>query len=248
MSSRPVPGSSSGLKKRFWSEASIVDEMEEFGVALDGRPVRLPGGAPLRVSSRALAEALAEEWSRAGQDDVEKRFGPLDLPLTRITGTMIERVAPDRTHLISTLMEYGKNDALCYWTDEGGALAERQQAELAPWLAWSATRLGANLVKTTGLMPVTQPQEALERLEAALVAASDSDLAGLGVAVPALGSLVLGLALMDGVLPVDDAVSLTTLDEQVQMARWGEDSALLDRIATIAADLSDAARFMTLAR
>ncbi|GBQ97344.1 ATP synthase F1 mitochondrial assembly chaperone ATP12 [Acetobacter nitrogenifigens DSM 23921 = NBRC 105050] len=248
MNSRPVPGSSSGLKKRFWTEASVTEDMGEFGVALDGRPVRLPGGTPLRVSSRALAEALAEEWSRAGRDDVERRFGPLDLPLTRITGTMIERVAPDRLHSIRTLMEYGKNDALCYWTDEGGALAERQEAELGPWLTWSATRLGADLIKTTGLMPVTQPPEALGRLEATLIATSDADLAGLGVAVPALGSLVLGLALMEGALSVDEAVSLTTLDEQVQMARWGEDSALLDRIATIAADLSDAVRFMTLAR
>ena len=47
--------------RRFWKATSVLPESEGYGVGLDDRPLRTPARHPLRVRSRALAEALAAE-------------------------------------------------------------------------------------------------------------------------------------------------------------------------------------------
>ncbi|MFT8719429.1 ATP12 family chaperone protein [Acetobacter sp.] len=234
--------------QRFWKQAEVMPMDGDFAVALDGKPVRLPEGSFLKVHSHALADTLAGEWNAAGMDDPKKRFTAGDLPLTRIVGTMIERVAPHRQHSVDTLSHFGMHDLLCYRASPAEPLGQRQVEQWQPWLDWIHHHHHVSLIVTHGLMPVKQPEEALEALKAALSQYSNEELAGLGVAVPALGSLVLGMALAEDKLEAEKAVALATLDEQTQMERWGVDAAQLDRIATIGADVADAARFMDLAR
>ena len=53
--------------KRFWNHAVAVRRPEGgHAVLLDGKPLRLPGGAPLATPSGPLAEAIAAEWHAAG--------------------------------------------------------------------------------------------------------------------------------------------------------------------------------------
>ena len=54
------------LAKRFYKDVAIKDE-DGGGASLllDGKPVRTPGKAPLLLPTRALAEAIAEEWRGA---------------------------------------------------------------------------------------------------------------------------------------------------------------------------------------
>ena len=73
-------------------------------------------------------------------------------------------------------------------------------------------------------------------------------LAGLGIVVPLLGSLVLGLAVAEGGLEAPDAHRLGCLDEHFQEEFWGVDSEALKRRETVAADLAMAARFIGLAQ
>ncbi len=241
------PGESDSRRTRFWTNAEVIAGPHGFGVALDGKPVILPGRTPLHISSKPLAEALAAEWQMAGADDPQKRFGPDALPLTRIAGTMIERVTPDRTHFIATLAAYGKHDLLCYRADDTEHVAALQNYAWQPWLDWLRERHGIILHVTTGMIPIEQPAEALARLTDLLNSQSDATLAGLGVAVPASGSIVLGLAVAENALDATQAANIASVDERAQMQRWGEDPALLDRIAMMAADITDAARFMKLA-
>ena len=73
-------------------------------------------------------------------------------------------------------------------------------------------------------------------------------LAGLGIIVPALGSLVLGMAVAHGRLDASSAHELALVDETFQAELWGEDDLAAARRAAIEADLLDAARFMALIR
>ena len=73
-------------------------------------------------------------------------------------------------------------------------------------------------------------------------------LAALGIAVPALGSLVLGLALAEGRLDGAAAHALGALDELFQAEQWGEDAEAAARRAAIAADIALAARFIALTK
>ncbi|TQF76792.1 chaperone, ATP12, partial [Elioraea sp. Yellowstone] len=71
-------------------------------------------------------------------------------------------------------------------------------------------------------------------------------LAALGVAVPALGSLVLGLALAERRIGPEEAHALATLDEAFQAEEWGQDAEAAARLAAIAADVRLAARILAL--
>ena len=60
--------------KRFWSEVAVVEKAPAgYGVALDGRPVRTPARAELVVPTRALAEAIADEWRAAARRSTRAR-------------------------------------------------------------------------------------------------------------------------------------------------------------------------------
>ena len=74
------------------------------------------------------------------------------------------------------------------------------------------------------------------------------ELAALGVAIPALGSLVLGLALAEGRLDAAEACRLAFLDESFQQERWGEDAEALARQDGVVKDVALAARLLALAR
>lgn len=237
------------IRRRVWTAARAVpDEEAGFRIMLDARPLRLPGGAMLRPSSRALAEAVAIEWSEAGGGAVGGVFGPDALVLTRLAGTLQERVAPARPRAIAMLRGYADNDLLCYRATHPAVLVERQQAAWQPWLDWAARRHDAPLVVTHGVMPVSQPQATLAALQVALEAQDDAGLTGLGILVPALGSLVLGLAVADGALDAPSATELALLDELQQLEQWGADAEATDRHRMLAQEIADAAHFITLAR
>ncbi len=232
--------------KRFWKRAEAAEQGGGFAVLLDGRPVRLPGGALLTVGTRPLAEAIAAEWDVAGGTE-GGAFSHDDVPLTRVVGTAAERIAPDPAPTVAALVQYGETDLLCYRAEDS-RLAARQAAEWNPLLDWAALTLDAPLRITTGVMPVGQPPTVLAALTHAVAAHPPAEIAALGIAVPALGSVVLGLALSAGRLDVESALSLATLEERFQQEVWGLDAEAAVRQQRLAADVALAARLLALAR
>lgn len=233
--------------KRFWDHAATVSEPGGFGVRLDGRPVRLPGGALLHLPGRALAEAVAAEWDAAGgAKGGEMGWG--DVPLTRLAGTAQERIAADPEPVILEIARYAETDLLCYHAEGPEELVQRQQAQWQPWLDWAAREHGARLRVTAGVMPVPQDTQALAALAQAVAGHPPMALAALGVAVPALGSLVLGLALARFRLDAAEAIALASLDETFQAEQWGRDDAAEERRRRMGEDVAVAARFLELTR
>ena len=233
--------------KRFWDHASIAPAETGFAILLDGKPMHLPGGATLSVAAEPLAQAIAAEWQAAGgEKGGEMSFA--DTPLTRLAGTAQERVAPDPAPIVDALARYGETDLLCYRADGPPELVHRQAREWQPWLDWAALTYDAPLKVTTGVVRVTQDPQALRALRRAVAAMDVDILAGLGVAVPAMGSLVLGLALAERRLDAATAHALASLDELFQAGLWGIDEEADRRRRAIGADIAAAARFMELAR
>lgn len=233
--------------KRFWAQASVATTGSGHRVLLDGRPMRLPGGAVLTVTSAPLAQAVAAEWQAAGgAKGGEMSFA--DTPLTRLAGTAQERVAGNHATNAAAIASYGETDLLCYRAERPAKLVERQAREWQPWLDWAATSLDAPLRVTTGIGHVAQDAAALRALHNAVARHDANVLAGLGLAVPALGSLVLGLALAAGALDATRAHAIGALDELFQEEEWGPDPEAVTRRANIAADIELAARFMALAQ
>ena len=238
----------SGNGRRVWTEVLAVRDGDGFLIMLDARPLCLPGGARLRVASEPLADAVAAEWQAAGRDTPDGTIAPDGLPMTRLAATLQERVSPDRAPIVASLLGYVDGELLCYRATHPAELRARQGAEWQPWLDWLAGRHGIRLRVTEGVMPVSQPQEARAATEAVLLAQPDAVLAALGVLVPALGSLVLALALAEGALSPPDAIRLALLDELDQLSRWGADREAEDRHLLLGREVGEAARFAALAQ
>ena len=68
------------------------------------------------------------------------------------------------------------------------------------------------------------------------------------MATAACGSLVIGLALIDGQLDAEGAFAASQLDESFQIEAWGEDAEQTERRRALAADIQAAARFISLLR
>ncbi|WP_249085379.1 ATP12 family protein [Parasaccharibacter sp. TMW2.1890] len=228
------------LHRRFWKQVTVgpVGESGQQGPLLDGRPVKLPAGTALAVSSPALAEALAEEWRQIAEG---AQFTPDDLVLTRMAGSHIERILPDRAAMEAALHAYGIDDNLCYRS------AAQDDAVTARIRAWAAEQ-GLHPAMTDGLMPLEQPAAYGEALTHYLSQLEPAQLTALGVMVPIMGSLLLPLALVHDVVSFDEAVHLAHADEYRQLEKWGHDRELATLLEKRNTDIADALRFLHLAQ
>lgn len=233
--------------KRFWKSAAVAQaDASGWSILLDDRPVRLPGGTPLRVEGRALADAIAAEWEAAG-GAVGGEMSYHDVPMTRLAGTAQERIAPDPEPVVLEIARYGESDLLCYRAETPDALVQRENEAWQPWLDWAETAFGARLRVTDGLVFVPQTPAAVASLASAVARQTPLGLAGMGVLVPALGSLVLGLAVATFALSPADAFTAATVDETFQAELWGEDLEAAARRDRVRDDVMLAGRFLALA-
>jgi chaperone required for assembly of F1-ATPase len=168
-------------------------------------------------------------------------------PVERVW-TPLERIAPDPHTTIDAIARYGETDLLCYRAVHPDTLVQRQERYWQPWLDWAARIYAAPLRVTAGISHVKQHVDSIAALRQAVASCDVYMLAGLGIAVPALGSLVLGLALAQGELDAASAFELALLDELFQAEQWGEDYEAADRRTSIRGDLDLAERFMRLTR
>ncbi len=231
--------------RRFWDRASIAEQSGGFAILLDAKPMRIPGGAPLVIPGRALADAIAAEWQAAGgANGGQLTFDAV--PLTRLAGTAQDRVAPDPGPVAAELARYAETDLLCYRAERPEALVVRQARLWQPWLDWLEQAHGARLEPTEGIIHRAQDPAALALVRAAMAGQTPFALAALGIAVPALGSAALGLALAGGALDATQAHGLSCLDELFEVEAWGEDAEARRRRDAVAADIALAERFMRL--
>ena len=228
--------------KRFYKDVTVEGAPGGYRFLLDGRPVQTPARRPLLLPTAPLTEAIAEEW-RSQDDEMQ----PAAMPLTRLVNTVLDGVQATRPDVIAAILRFGENDLLSYRVETPVELAARQLAwnELLDW-AWE--RHGARLAVTSGIQHVQQPGETVAALERAVEAQDDFELAALHVLASITGSLILGLAVLDGRLSAAEAFALSRLDETYQAERWGRDHEAETRAAKLAAEMEHAARLVRLSR
>ena len=218
---------------------------DRYGVFGDDRPLRTPEGKDVVVASRPLAEAIAGEMQAQA---TARSLDIAGLPNLRLAATAIDRVAAAREAYIDAIAAYGETELLCHRAEHPADLVERQHAVWQPLLDWVSARFGAPLGNTAGVMPQRQSAAALAALRAAVAGYDDDLLAALGFVVQTSGSLVVGLAMVEGRLDAEQAFAVAELDETYQIEQWGEDAEATQRRAARRKDLAQAADFIALVR
>ena len=232
--------------KRVWNEVGLGEAPGGWTILLDGRPMRLPGQGVLVLPRRALAEAVAAEWREAGTEaGGEVTAG--QLALTRLAATAQERIAPNKLATVAAIARYGESDLLCYRAERPAALVARQAELWQPWLDWIDRMHGVRLSVVSGIVHAAQPPGAIAAVSRALASLDPYVLSALGVAVPALDSVVLGLALAAGELSGSAAGDLAELDRMFQAETWGLDEIAAHRSATLYRELRDCEQLIHLA-
>jgi chaperone required for assembly of F1-ATPase len=227
--------------KRFYKSVEVEAAGGGFAVLLDGRPVLTPARARLMLPTRALAEAVAAEWSAQGE-----AIRLEAMPLNRLAATAIDRMTADRQAVVAAVAAYARSDLLCYRAEGPAGLATRQALVWQPFLDWASVALDAPLQVTVGVVPVAQPPDALAAIARAVGRLDPWRLAAVQDATAILGSVVLALAMAAGRLTAEEAVDAAFLDEAFQAERWGEDAEARRRLDTLAGEVAAAARFLAL--
>lgn len=227
--------------KRFYKLATVVPEPGGVAILLDGRPVRTPARALLRVPTEELAEAVAAEWNAQGE-----KVEPHLMPLTGLANAAIDRVAPDPAAFARSLAEYGGSDLLCYRAEGPQSLIERQDRLWDPLLGWARTRFGIEIETTAGVMHRPQPPETVDQLGRAVAARGPFQLAGLAPLVTIAGSLIIALALAEGAIGLEAAWDAAMLDEAWQAEQWGADPLAAASLENRRREFEGAYRFLTL--
>lgn len=219
--------------KRFWTAATVTGGPSDWGVALDGRPLRTPARAVLTVPTQALAAGIAAEWNALGPE-----VDPRALPLTGFANAAIDRVAPDAAAFARRLATYAESELIAYRADGPASLLAAQAAAWDPWVDWLARRYDVALTLTSGVMHVAQPAATLARIGTAFAAFTPFQLAPLDPIVTITGSAVLALAVAAGELEAEAAYDIAHVDARWQEEQWGRDPLAEKAEATRRADLA----------
>ena len=231
------------LRKRFYKEAA-VGEVGEGGhpVLLDGAAVRTPARRLLAAPSRALAQALADEWAAQGE-----MIDPARMPRTRLANAVIDAVADKPAPVADEVARYLGSDLVVYRAEQPEGLVARQAELWDPLMAFARDDLGARFVQVAGVMFSEQPAHAIEAARAH-IPADPWRLGAVSSITTLTGSALIALALAKGAITADAAWEAAHLDEDWQMAQWGRDELALARRAFRRTDFDAAAEVLRLAR
>jgi chaperone required for assembly of F1-ATPase len=215
----PQPGGPLQNPPRFYKDVSVEPRGGGIAILLDGRPAKTPGGRPLEVPTRRLAELLASEW-RAQANAIDYAV----MPATRLAHTSLDVVANNRAASVEGFTRFGSTDLICYFADHPKELVHRQERVWAPLLDWVKQEQGLAFVRASGIVHRPQPVETLAKLTRIAEAEDDFTLGGLAFAAALFGSAILALALRTGHVTADHAMAAARLDEIFQEETWGVDA------------------------
>jgi chaperone required for assembly of F1-ATPase len=205
--------------KRFYREVAVEKVEGGWRVTLDGRAIKTALGAPQIVPTRALAEALAAEWSQQGEE-----IDPHTFPRRDMADYAIDIVRADRAAAIGKLMAFAETDTLCYRADPDEPLYRRQQEIWEPLVTALEAREGIRFDRVSGVIHRPQPQASLDALCARLGTLDDFTLAALQTMASLCASLCIALEALEANADAEALWSAAHLEEEWQAELWGRDA------------------------
>ena len=227
------------LPRRFYKAVSIVPRDGGYGVALDERTLRTPGGAVFVAPTRALAQLCADEW--AAQDEY---VVPASMPASQMAFAALDWTTKNRDHICAYIAKFGETDLCCHRADSPVELSARQAQLWDPLVNWGASELGASLPVVQGILAAAVDAEAIEALRRKAASLDDFRLTGLSQAVGLAGSALIGFALTFGAYDAGRAFEAAALDNHWSLEKWGEDQEARARLERQRAEFDAIERYL----
>ncbi|MDS1135216.1 ATP12 family chaperone protein [Nitratireductor indicus] len=230
------------LPKRFYKDVSVGEEEEgAFSILLDGRAVRTPGATRVLLPSQAAAELVASEYAAQGQE-----IDPAQMPVTRLVNTAIDGVAIHTQPVVEDVLRYATGDLLCYRAPSPERLVTMQAEAWDPVLDWIQSVTGAQFILAEGIVHVEQPRTAIAAISSYLRQRTDPfRLAAIHVMTSLTGSLLLALAVEGKMISAQEAWQAAHVDEDWNIAQWGEDGEAKLRRASRERDMMASASLLS---
>ncbi len=227
------------LPRRFYETATVVQNGGGYGVALDARTLRTPGGAVFVSPTRALAQLCADEWAVQGEHII-----PASMPVSQLAFASLDWTTKNSEQLADYVTVFGETDLCCHRADSPADLRAKQAEHWDPIVAWAGDALGVHLPVVTGIVAARVEPEALATLRSHALALDAFALTALSQATGAAGSVLIGFALLRKRLSADDAFQAAALDILWSLERWGEDDEARARLVSQQAEFRAIARYI----
>ena len=226
--------------KRFYSQSTAVSVADSWQTHLDGRPVKTPAKAPLSLPTKALAQAIADEWAAQGET-----IDPHTMPLTQYACSAIDRVRPAKAQIIAGASAFAETDLLAYPTDSPLDLRAQQDAAWIPLLQ-QLRGLGWILKQTDGLVSIDQDPDLRARAQAWLETWDAFGLTAIASLIEASGSFFLTYGLAQSLWAIDTLIHACTIEERYSLNKWGGDEEAEQLLGRREADLRTCAQMLNL--
>ncbi len=215
--------------KKFYKTVDVCNEDSKYIIHLDGKSIKTPLKKNLSLESKALVEAIAEEWS--SQEDI---IEPEIMPLTQLANTLIDKTSgKDRAAMNEQVLNYASSDLVCYFASHPEQLVELHEQKWRPLVDWLKKKYGVELNTVSGIQYIEQSEETLNLIKDILEDMPADEFTALQAATAVTGSFVISLAMLKGEISVADAYQAAYVDEIYQLDTWGADEeaqGLLDKV------------------
>jgi len=227
------------LPRRFYETATVVENGDGYGVALDARNLRTPGGAVFVSPTRALAQLCANEWTAQREHIV-----PASMPVSQLAFASLDWTAKSREQLADYVTAFGETDLCCHRADSPADLRAKQAEHWDSIVAWAGEALGVELPVVTGIVAARVESEALATIRTHALSLDDFALTALSQATGAAGSVLIGFALLRNRLTADEAFHAAALDNLWSLEKWGEDDEARARLISQQTEFRAIARYI----
>jgi chaperone required for assembly of F1-ATPase len=226
--------------RRFYKSVESAERDGRFVVLLDGRPVKTPGKNLLSLDTSEAASLIAAEFEAQ-----VVTIDPSKMPCYRLANTAIDGVVCDMQAVLEDVLRYCGSDLLFYRAEGPDALVELQRRHWDPVVEWAEGLAGSRFNLAEGVMHVAQPRASVAAIGVHLNTISDPIvMAALHSIMTLTGSALLALAVWKGEIDADTAWTAAHVDEDWNIAQWGEDAEAAARRRMRRAEMDAAVRLM----
>jgi chaperone required for assembly of F1-ATPase len=228
------------LPRKFYKTVEVSDNN---AILLDGKSIKTPLKHALVLPNRALAEAVAAEWT--AQDKV---IDPESMPLTKLANTALDRATAEREHVIKEIVDYAGSDLVCYWADRPPELVKLQRKHWLPVLEWANATLNAQFKHASSITYVAQDADSLLAIRNRAETFNPWVLTGVYILMTLMGSSLLALMLQAESLSAQDIWTTAHVDEDYQISQWGEDNEAIARRKTCKREFDGLVQFLAMVK